>query len=309
MKKFILNFLICISPSLIIFLTLEVVAESIPNSYRYKREWIERNGKGVSTIILGNSHTFDGIQPLLMDSAFNLSNSAQGLEYDRYLLKFAYEKCTNLKTVILSLDYMNLFMVSPEDAEDHRLVYYTIYLGYDKHSRLSKYGYELFTKDIMIDKIKTYVNSKLNGKIYETCDTLGSSTANHISLFEEGNLGSKYMDMMMPLWHDVNDYIAINYCVAKLEEIAAFCQEKQLRLILVNLPFYHILNEQAHTSRLTSLDSVANMLKHKYNIEYYDYRTDKNYSHTDSLFINCDHLSDIGAKKFTLEIINPILKK
>ena len=110
MGKFILKILMFLIPLVIILSALEYIAQSSPNSYKYKDEYIDKNCDSIKTLILGSSHSFYGINPeYLGNNSFNLANVSQDLKFDLYLFKRYIEKCKNLKTLIVPISYFSLY--------------------------------------------------------------------------------------------------------------------------------------------------------------------------------------------------------
>ena len=84
---------------------MEFVAEAIPNSYTYKRDYMEQQGAQIQTLILGSSNAYDGLNPSVLPYAFNLANSSQTLEDDYRLLAKYIDSMDSLQTVIVGLGY------------------------------------------------------------------------------------------------------------------------------------------------------------------------------------------------------------
>ena len=114
MKKFLRNIGLFILPIVVVGVGLEILAESIPNSYTYKREYIEQHGAQIRTLILGSSNAYDGINPSVLSHAFNLANSSQTLEDDYRLLAKHIDSIDSLQTVIVGLGYHSLGATSED---------------------------------------------------------------------------------------------------------------------------------------------------------------------------------------------------
>jgi hypothetical protein len=263
---------------------------------------MDKHGEDVSTLILGNSHTYIAIQPLLMDSTFSLANSSQLLAYDEHLLQVANEKCQNLKNVILSLDCLNLFWEKPED--NTHIARYSIYTGYRKNPRLSAYGYELYSWINVYNKITAYISSKLRGTNYELCDTLGGAKN---AIYADNGFDENYPNQRLGKQIEEQDRLNCSANTEYLRRIASFCKSHNLRLILVHTPYYQLYNKYVSKHRIAEVDSVAQWMEQLYGIEFYDYRANEQWEHTDSLFGDAEHLSKVGAIRFTQEM-NRLLK-
>jgi hypothetical protein len=127
MKKFLFNFITFIVPFLILFVLLEISFRKIPNDYSYKNDFLEKNKNKMEIIILGNSHTFYGINPLLINkpNSFNASHVSQSLNIDLLLLeKYNFR---NLKTLILPISYFTFGWDLIESEEKFRSKNYVNY--------------------------------------------------------------------------------------------------------------------------------------------------------------------------------------
>ena len=124
MRKFLLNTCLFLLPVLLLLASAEVYMRSLPNTYKYKEEWMWQNGHRVSTLLLGNSHGYFGLVPSAMgDSVFNLCAVSQRAREDFYLLQRYASVCPHLRTVVLVVDNSNLFDVPMEEEEPFRVVY------------------------------------------------------------------------------------------------------------------------------------------------------------------------------------------
>ena len=165
MKKFLRNIALYALPVLIVAVVMEWVAETIPNSYTYKREYMEQYGAEIRTLILGSSNAYDGLNPSVLPKAFNLSNSSQTLEDDYRLLAKYIDTMDSLQTAIVGLGYHSLGATT----EDNRRTYYTIYMDLYPRWPLSKYSFDVCNPEMMVKKIIKYAVSR----DVTRCDSLG----------------------------------------------------------------------------------------------------------------------------------------
>lgn len=144
---------------------MEFVAEAIPNSYTYKRDYMEQQGAQIQTLILGSSNAYDGLNPSVLPYAFNLANSSQTLEDDYRLLAKYIDSMDSLQTVIVGLGYHSLGATT----EDNRRTYYTIYMDLYPRWPISKYSFEVCNPEMLVKKIIKYAVSR----DVTRCDSLG----------------------------------------------------------------------------------------------------------------------------------------
>ena len=165
MKRFLRDIALFVLPLLIIAVALEFVAESISNSYTYKRDYMEQNGAEIRTLILGSSNAYDGLNPSVLPNAFNLANSSQTLEDDYRLLTKYIDEIDSLQTVIVGLGYHSLGATT----QDNRRTYYTIYMDLYPRWPISKYSFEVCNIEVLIKKVIKYAVSR----DVTRCDSLG----------------------------------------------------------------------------------------------------------------------------------------
>ena len=77
MKGFLQKVLLFAFVVLLVMGMAEAYVRSLPNPSKAKHDWMGQHSTTVTTLVLGNSHTFYGIRPaLLADSAFSLITCA-----------------------------------------------------------------------------------------------------------------------------------------------------------------------------------------------------------------------------------------
>jgi len=277
----------------------EETARSVPNGYRYKINWMESHKGTVETLILGNSHAYNGIVPSKFKNAFNLSMLAQPLEYDAWLLDRYIRQCPNLHTIVLVIDSHNLFLREFENRERgdwYRAIYYNLYMGYPRHGIFSKYHYEISSPLNMFPKLVEYLKTRIKGEEYLLkMDSLGLGQPKDNSKeitkkdVEKQSKRADYNDLKAR--HELN----LKY----LTNIMEMCEKYDKKLNLVSLPYYYLYNEYIDPNRLQLMENSLTELKKKGNICYVDYRTDERFTTNMDYFWDSNHLNIKGAEYFT----------
>ena len=210
---------------------MEWVAESIPNSYTYKRDYIEQNGAEIQTLILGSSNAYDGLNPSVLPKAFNLANSSQTLEDDYRLLAKYIDSMDSLQTVIVGLGYHSLGATT----EDNRRTYYTIYMDLYPRWPLSKYSFEVCNPEMLVKKIIKYAVSR----DVTRCDSLGQRVGHTREAAESGaEWWNKDVDALV-----ANDRLEIGNYRLEIEEntrylcaIVELCNAHNVQPVIVQMP-------------------------------------------------------------------------
>ena len=91
-----------------------------------------------------------------------------------------------------------------------------------------------------------------------------------------------------------------------MSEIADFCKQHNIQLVLITTPCWQTYHERLDKAQLSEANKVTRRFVDEYNVPYLDYFNDKRFVADD--FFDSNHLSDVGAVKFT-KILNYDLKK
>lgn len=290
--------MIFIIPLLLIVVTTEYILRQFPTSYKYKYDWMQRNAGSVKTLVLGSSHALYGIRPDCLDTnAFNLANVSQRFAQDLYLLKRWKDEYKNLKTVILPISTFSFFARELEyGQESYRCRFYRIYMNCDLYPFFSLYNLEISDYKSAKDKMKSALYSFFVKKANWGCDKYGWSAH---SLSEKNmnkwNNGSEAEAAVTRHTAQNWDYINKNYNDVK--DIAEFCKQRQIQLVFITIPCWHSYYDNFPKEQLSKMHSLIRSIQQEYNIFYFDYLKDKRFNADD--FYDSNHLSDIGATKFT----------
>lgn len=259
MKKFLRNIALFLLPLLIVAVVMEWVAESIPNSYTYKRDYMEQQGGEIKTLILGSSNAYDGLNPSVIPHAFNLSNSSQTLEDDYRLLAKYIDSMDSLQTVIVGLSYAALGATT----EANRRTYYTIYMDLYPRWPLSKYSFEVCNLETLVKKIIKYAVSR----DVTRCDSLGQRVGHTKEAAQSGaEWWNKGVDALVN-----NDRLDIGHCRLEIEEnthylhaVVELCKTHEVTPVIVMMPVMKkykrmltVEQVELYDEVLRSLDSVA----------------------------------------------------
>ena len=287
MRTFIKNIAIYLLPIAILSVGLEIYVESIPNSYTYKRSYMEQHASTIQTLILGSSYAYDGIDASVLPAAFNLANSSQCFEDDYRLLTKYIPQMDSLQSVILPLSYSSLQMVS----SSNRRVYYTIYMDIYPRWPISKYSFECFNLELMAKKIIKYHLSEDMVR----CDSLGQRVGH--------TFAQRPTD-----WQDIPALIANDRFVGPsampyvqeniqwLKQLADLCKSRDVTLYLVAMPLLPAYREGIPQEQIVLLEQVMHDLAEEYSfVEMLDYQD----WGLEADFWNATHLNTAGATRLT----------
>lgn len=255
MKRFLRDIALFVLPLLIIAVAMEFVAESIPNSYTYKREYMEQHGAQIETLILGSSNAYDGLNPSVLPKAFNIANSSQTLEDDYRLLAKYIDSMDSLQTVILGLDYHALGVTK----EEHRRTYYTIYMDIYPRWPISKYSFEVCNLEMLVKKIIKYAVSR----DVTRCDSLGQRVG-HTK--EAAKTGAEWWNKDV-LSLVENDRMVVGKWSMVFEEntrylkkIVDLCNAHNVRPVIVQMPVMEEYKRMLPKEQIALMEDVLHSL-------------------------------------------------
>lgn len=301
MKKFLKYVLIFFIPILLLGASSEVLLRNIPNDYRYKKNYLDSNSGKISVLILGNSHTFRGINPdYISQPAFNAAYISQSLDIDYEILKKYSKKWEDLKYIILNLDYTTLFSRLEDGVESWRIKNYNIYFG--MHLTLNPVNYsEILSNDLGVnsDRLDNYYLRNIPNN---TCSKLGWGNTTVSENEQELILSGKAAAAR----HLSTDNKNFNKNIKTLKDIIEFAKVRNIGIVMCTPPAYKTYYTILNKNQLLTTMNVATELASSYdNVKYLNFLEDTSFIAED--FYDADHLNANGAKKLTLKI-DPILK-
>ena len=290
MTRFIKKISLYFLPIALLAIGLEIYVESIPNSYTYKRQYMEQHASEIQTLVLGSSYAYDGIDTEYFPHAFNLANSSQCFEDDYRLLQRYIVYLDSLKRVILPISYSSLQMVS----SSNRRGYYTIYMDLYPRWPISKYSFECFNLELMAKKI---IKHTLREDVVR-CDSLGQRIGH--------TLESRPTD-----WQDTEALVANDRFVGSaaqpyiventqwLYQMAELCAGKGVRLFLVAMPVLSGYRQGMPQEQIALMEQVLLDMSAQYDcVQVLDYQR----WGCNADFWNATHLNTDGARRLTREI-------
>ena len=292
MRKFFKKILLYALPIILMAVAMELLVEQIPNSYTYKRQYMEQHASSLHTLILGSSYAYDGIDAELLPNAFNLANSSQCFEDDYRLLQRYIVDMDSLQTVILPLSYSSLQMVS----SSNRRGYYTIYMDLYPRWPISKYSFECFNLELMLKKLAKHL---LHEDITR-CDSLGQRIGHTL----DSRSAADWQDTEALILNDrfvgksVQPYIDEN--LDWLCRIAQECQVRGVELYLVVMPMLEAYRQGMPAEQIATMQQALASLASQFDcVTILDYQS----WGTESDFWNATHLNTTGAQRFTEQLL------
>lgn len=304
MRKHIIKISSFILLSVLIILAIHFAGFYLINKQLRPDKFVLRND--IHTLIMGDSHTQTSLNPEMIEGGVNVSLSSEPLFCTYYKLKFIHGMNPGIKTLILGYSYHNLAMSNDSALFKSPVIMERYFPLLDSEGRkilmqqsgildyYFRYWFRLpakpyaFTSSKGLFRDVSREDLKFWGFYYagkgSVLDTAAIKNAEH----------NRYID---------NKY---NYrgmsetMVNALFDIAEYCKEHNIDLILFNAPVHRLyadrIPEQAYKEYKLLIDS----LKHYYNAVYIDlFRMDL----PDSLFGDQDHVNASGSIVITDSLI------
>lgn len=304
--RFVRNIMLFALPLVLLLALGEALVRHYPNSYRYKSQWMDQHADSVQTLLLGASHIYYAVVPdSLGQATFNLSNVSQLYEYDWFLLDHYGARLKRLRNLVLAVDDTSPFDAPMEQLPEdwYRCIYYRLYMGYDKHSLCSKYGFELSSYSTFRRKLMPAVRYAVSGQATLDCDSLGFGTA-FVTPQRFDSLAMQHDSDIALERHRCKNWQYVQHNSQYLFKIAQWCQQRGVRLVIITTPMWHGYYDKVGRRQLDAMHDIAQQCVMRYGAVYRDYMRDSRFQGTD--FHDGDHLSRQGAEKFTRILRNEV---
>lgn len=292
MKKFVLKiFLFCL-PIILSLIVIEIILDNIKSVYTVKNEQLMKNKDKIQLLILGNSHTNDGINPSFFRiPAFNFGNVSQSLPYDKLLLLKYLPELKNLKYVVFCVDYPSLYW----GYEPERDYFYYKYYGFNRYNmnyykeRVSEFFFVytpyIACKLIFDDFFNTNKFQLVNGW-------------QAMSITDYGNFNkSAAIDRLANFNQIMANCKEHNTICKEFDDLLAMLIKKGIKPIIVSPPIHHLIRDMYNKNILNINKKYIEYIINKYNIQYFNSMNDSTFTTQD--FYNLDHLNTDGAAKYS----------
>lgn len=278
----------------------------LPNDYNYKAKYMAENAHRIKTLIIGASDGLMGIDPDYMDSGtFNLSFSSQTFEYSYHLFNYYIDELDSLETIILPVSYPYPFeRMEINGGEPWRSRYYKIYFnsqtdidfsldnllltvnkgwGLYKHAIKCIFGKGLSVSELGFGTTYTLRNRHINWREQSSDWAIGQTKKEY-----------KERDTIL------------NANILLLDKMIRQCSDKGIVMYLITTPVYMDYYNACNPEQLNLRDDFCiEASRNSDNVYYYNFSQDEDFI-DDDFFDGC-HLSNIGAKKFSIKLQRLIL--
>lgn len=296
MKKFIYRLFFFLFPILILVIIAEIKLQNIANDYSYKSSYLLKNAANIEVLFLGNSHSYYGIDPLLIDKkSFNASHVSQSLAYDYEILRKFNPNWKKLKIIAIPISYFSLHFNVEGGKEAWREKNYCIYYDIYRSKKWINYF------EISANSVKTNYTI-LNDNITKNKDLLKCSPLGwklHDSILYKKDIQKNAIRSAKRHTYNVPKNLKNNLKIIDL--FITFARNNNCKLYFYTAPVTQKYFELLSQKQLDQTHFEIGKLVDNKTIFYKDFMAEPNF--VDADFYDADHLNPKGAAKFS-KIIN-----
>lgn len=285
-------------PLLLLFFFIEFRMRGIENGYAAKRDRLEKSLDSIELLILGNSHTEQGVDPAFFSlKAFNAAASSQSYFYDKEIVLRYLERLKSLKAVIIPVDYFSL--------------------SYNLHdvAQWLDYGYKNFwgirSPDISSWDSRNYSYTMLytpggsvkylfKGKKFSMAKGLrndGYTPVIEQSAVHPEKINDKTGKERAVFHRRMMKDDRFNECVEQLTGLTRELAARGVKVYLIESPVFETYSKFCDTAILNKNRIIASEIAKKYKGGFKSYFSDPRFILSD--FSDNDHLNRSGAEKFS----------
>jgi hypothetical protein len=217
---------------------------------------MEQHAGEIQTLFLGSSNAYDGLNPNVIQHAFNLANSSQTIEDDYRLLSRYIDAMDSLNIVVLGLGYQSLAL----RTHANRRMYYTIYMDLYPRWPISKYSFEVCNPEMLVKKIIKYAVSR----DVTRCDSLGQRVGHTL---ETAQSGAEWWnkDVQSLVDNDkldiINHKLEISNNISYLKAIVDLCNAHGVKPVIVQMPVMEEYKKLLPEEQVALMDEVLRSLE------------------------------------------------
>lgn len=298
-KKYLIRTVLFLLPIVIILGALELWVRNIPSSPDTISNYLHTESENLEVLVLGASQNQAAIHPAFMSRpTINMASGHQDYSEDYALLSQLKERLPKLNTVILPMTFAHLD-TPPNKQEFWKHATFLYYYN------VNAYGRKVYAKDRLLYLSNPSFYSKeilgsltpMNVQDFGTYGYL--ENANH-SPFAKADFNPQRIDESPLSIYNRENELAVEQNTLAFKKILEFCKEQKLKTVIVLTPVTEKHYEGRNPNMVTRRDAFLKEILELYPEVLLKDAEQTDYPLTD--FNNHNHLSPLGAKKFTKEL-------
>lgn len=299
MKKFIIKIILFSLPFL---LAIPVELSVRNNTYKIKADLVKNKRDSIELLILGSSQTNKDLNPKNIDFiTAPMANDGSTLNIDYLLFEKYFDQFPNLKYVIFEISYHSLEDIKDESWNKNHLFYnYYGVNNYGKEPLLSEHFLVSSNPKLYLMRYFTPKSKLEDTKFNEFGFVLNSTSRFEKYNFDAEKIRNTSMNEYLKGRHQRENVGYYNRITALIDDAINQCLERNVKVILLSPPKYHLYNEYMNKNKLERRNKFFEKYKNNENVLIWNY--EREYEHQTYYFLNEDHLNLKGSKIFTNEI-------
>ncbi len=296
MKKFIKYSILFSIPVVFFLVSVEVYCRT-QTTFVVKKNFLEKNLRTIETLILGSSHSQNGINPeFLKAKSCNLAFGGQPIAIDYFLLEKYMDQMINLKTVLLEVSPHRFYNeLNPNDWNGH--VYSILYDIDYKVEGYSVKNYSFVLADVKY--FSTIFVDNFNPKIpKQKLNKFGFMTNDFRDRFSKLKNDSLKIENSFKMNNKFNNQLNFKTNTIFVNKIIEKCQKNSVKIIFIETPLYRTYNSKIPMIIKMQHQDLLSNFTNRFGIPHYDFSNSERFHLKD--FKNDNHLNPDGAKKFTI---------
>ena len=281
---------------------MEPLLRQTPLDNKKKRDIIERNSHDTKILVMGSSHAACDIDPsYFSEKAINIALLAQSVSLDYFFLNKYKDRFDSLKYIVIPISYHSLYYeMGMLEGQEATYKYYDIYFGtdFEKNPLKKMLIFNGVMKDNLLAIKKYYIDKDTINPNMTELGLIKNAPAKSIenirksAFFSAKRHNRKNLNLGL-IETNTNYY----------KEIIKIARAKNVKIILFTPPLHPLYRDLLDKYQLNQMYDAANSLKNNSDVFYFNLiDTGDKHNYTLSDYSDADHLSLLGAKKFTQEL-------
>lgn len=293
MKKLIKKIALFLLPVLLTWGGLEYFYRTTENNYSYKHKRITAVAKDVEVLILGDSHTFFGLNPEYFNkNVFNLSGISQSIYFDKLLFEKHIDDLENLEHLVLMVNYTTLSKVDNTMEDKWRKYFYKhqMDLEVDMVSSFNIKNYSLALTRRLNKSVQLIGKYRNEGTIVGVND---NGWGNYYSSTNNKDL-ERTSKIVTKRHEDGLTDFKLN--LERVQDMIKICKNRGVQVHIISMPVSENYYSKIDAQKWSKIaGACVSLTKKNENVKYYNWFKDSRFLSED--FYDANHLNDKGAKK------------
>jgi hypothetical protein len=277
---------------------MELCIRNIPSDFGAQKEELLSKADRIEVLITGSSHAQVGLIPDQFTLyTYDIAFGSQALYFDKRITEKYLPYLTQLKYVIISLEYTSLYTEHEENRDFFYKYYYDIRFKdrtfYKEYFLQSFFVYDLRqTLRLIVDNLLPSEPGNSENESWNA--PLNYDYENKVLSMEKCKIRGDVFNRIIGEWKGGDTILNDS------ESFIVFLQSNNITPILINFPCSPNLRSFQDEKIVNENERKARYLTEKYDIVYLNYWDDDSFVYSD--YCDPDHLNVHGAEKLTQRV-------